>query len=72
MTKHKDLEFMFIQMEQNIKDNGKMINSMEQANNFGKMAQNTKDNIKRVKNKEKEFLLGLILLYIKELLEIIK
>jgi len=35
----KDMVFIFIQMVKNILDFGKMINSMEKDNKFGKMDQ---------------------------------
>ena len=54
-----DLEYIFIQMEHFIKDNGRMINKREKEKKLGLMVQNTKEITLKVKNKvqEKSFLL---------------
>lgn len=72
MIKQMEMEFMFMQMEQNIKELGKMINSMATEQKFGLMEQSMKASMKMDINKAKGFLYGLINLGMKVNLKIIK
>lgn len=60
------MEFIHIQMVQNIKANGKMINSMVKEFNPGQMDLNTKDNIIQEKRMEKGNLYGVTIHIIKD------
>ena len=67
-----DLEFILMQMDLNIKGIGKKINKMEKENNFVQMEAGIKVTIRMELNKEKEFFIGKIVLFFKEILLIIE
>ena len=55
MTKLLVMAFTFIQTVQDLKENERMINKMEQGKKCGLMEQVMKASIRMAKNKEKEF-----------------
>ena len=66
--KQMEKENISIIMEQNIKEDGLMINRMDLAYKFGQTVQYIKDNILMVKKKAMENFYGLMDLAIKEIL----
>ena len=70
MTKPMDMEFMFMLMVLNIKDNDNLINSMEKVQNKDQMVLNIKD-IQMVLKMVMENFNELIVQYLKDNLKII-
>ena len=66
------MEYIHILMEENMKENGLMINNRVMGLRNGLMVQNMRDNILRERNKEKENYILQMVAFILEILRIIK
>ena len=66
-----DMELIYIQMVQNMLENGKMINKMGMGGKHGLMVRDMKDNIKMVKKVDMENFTGQMGQFMKVILKII-
>ena len=66
MISHPDMEYIYTQMELDMRENGKKINKMEKVKKFGLMALLMKEIMWMEKSRVLEFLNGQIILYIKD------
>ena len=71
MINRLDMGHIYIQMEQDMMENGKVISKMEKEKKIGLMVLHMKVNMLMAKSMDMEYLNGQIILYIKVILIII-